>query len=206
MKIIPYLTSPIQTNTYLVFDESTGKGFVVDPGGPCKALLKDIEEEHVELQYVVLTHGHGDHIGGVEEILQMYTGCKLAYGTNEVDMLNGKIDNASAEMFGRDILLNAHLLLNDNDTFEVGNMSFKILETPGHTPGGISLYTEGVVFTGDTLFRQSVGRTDFPGGDFNQLSQSIREKLYTLPDDTVVLPGHMQQSNIGFEKRNNYFV
>lgn len=206
MKIKCYYTGPIQVNTYLCYDEETLEGFVVDPGGPSASLLNDIDENHVSLKYVLLTHGHGDHIGGVEELMARYPDAKLVASHKEMDLLTNKLDNVSREMFGRTIILHPDLLVKEGDMLSIGNISFKVLETPGHTPGGICFYTTGIVFSGDTLFRQSIGRTDFPGGDQRLLFNSIREKLYTLPEDTVVLPGHMGQTDIGFEKRNNYFV
>ena len=206
MKIFPYIAGPIQTNVYLVLDEETKHGFVVDPGAHSDKLLKDINENQVILDYVVLTHAHGDHIGGVEELLELFPEAKLMVGARELPMLNGKLDNSSREICGKDIKLNPDKWLDDDETFTCGNMTFKVIETPGHTPGGICLYSPGVLFSGDTLFRQSVGRTDFPGGDTSKLIASIRNKLFTLPEDTIVLPGHMEATDIGFEKRNNYFV
>ena len=206
MKIFPYIAGAIQTNVYLVLDEETKHGFIVDPGAHSNKLLEDLEKNEVILDYIILTHAHGDHIGGVEELLELYPNAKLMAGLNELPMMNGKIDNSSREICGKNIRLNPDKLLEDQENFSCGNMTFKVIETPGHTPGGICLYAPGVLFSGDTLFRQSVGRTDFPGGDTSKLISSIRNKLFVLPEDTLVLPGHMETTDIGFEKRNNYFV
>lgn len=206
MKIFPYIAGPIQTNLYLAFDEETKHGFVVDPAAHCTKLLEDLKKHEVVLEYIVLTHAHGDHIGGVEELLELYPNAKLLAGVNEVPMMNGMLDNSSREICGKNILLKPDLLLEDGEIIVCGKMSFKVIETPGHTPGGICLYSPGVLFSGDTLFRQSVGRTDFPGGDTAALISSIKNKLFVLPEDTLVLPGHMESTDIGFEKRNNYFV
>ncbi len=178
----------------------------MDPGGPSNQLVSDIKDNKLILKYVFLTHGHGDHIGGVEDLKEKFPQAKLVAGAKEASMLSGALDNVSGELFGRSISLIADISVKENDTLSIGSVNFRVIETPGHTPGGISLYTKGLVFSGDTLFRQSIGRTDFPGGDQRQLFDSIRQKLYTLPEDTVVLPGHMEQTEIGFEKRNNYFV
>ncbi|MCQ2550885.1 MAG: MBL fold metallo-hydrolase [Clostridia bacterium] len=206
MKILSYLAGPIKTNCYLTFDEESLEGFVVDPGAHCQKLLDDITKYGITLKYVVLTHGHGDHIGGVEELLELYPACQLLGGLKEEPLFLGKIDNSSREICGKDLILHCDKLLAEGDEITCGNMCFKVIETPGHTPGGICLYTPGVLFSGDTLFRQSIGRTDFPGGDQVALFKSIREKLYVLPEDTIVLPGHMEETQIGFEKRYNYFV
>ncbi len=206
MKIKCYYTGPLQVNTYLCYDEESLEALVVDPGGPSNQLVSDIKDNKLILKYVFLTHGHGDHIGGVEDLKEKFPQAKLVAGAKEASMLSGALDNVSGELFGRSISLIADISVKENDTLSIGSVNFRVIETPGHTPGGISLYTKGLVFSGDTLFRQSIGRTDFPGGDQRQLFDSIRQKLYTLPEDTVVLPGHMEQTEIGFEKRNNYFV
>ncbi len=206
MKLKCYYTGPLQVNTYLCYDEESLEALVVDPGGPSNQLVSDIKDNKLILKYVFLTHGHGDHIGGVEDLKEKFPQAKLVAGAKEASMLSGALDNVSGELFGRSISLIADISVKENDTLSIGSVNFRVIETPGHTPGGISLYTKGLVFSGDTLFRQSIGRTDFPGGDQRQLFDSIRQKLYTLPEDTVVLPGHMEQTEIGFEKRNNYFV
>lgn len=206
MKIKCYYTGPLQVNTYLCYDEESLEALVVDPGGPSNQLVSDIKDNKLILKYVFLTHGHGDHIGGVEDLKEKFPQAMLVAGAKEASMLSGALDNVSGELFGRSISLIADISVKENDTLSIGSVNFRVIETPGHTPGGISLYTKGLVFSGDTLFRQSIGRTDFPGGDQRQLFDSIRQKLYTLPEDTVVLPGHMEQTEIGFEKRNNYFV
>jgi glyoxylase-like metal-dependent hydrolase (beta-lactamase superfamily II) len=202
----------------LIWDEASLEAALIDPGAASQKVEEDISANGLDLKYVLLTHGHGDHIGGVEQALAAHPSAVLAAGEGEAGLLADAIWNASRDILGRSMTLTAELLLKEGDEVRLGELSLKVLETPGHTPGGISFYTtawdpglaegpySGTVFTGDALFRASVGRTDFRGGDFVQLEDSIRRKLFTLPNDTLVLPGHMGATTIGYERAHNPFV
>ena len=205
MEIFKYLTGPIQVNTYLAFDESK-KGFIVDPGGYDSSLTRKAKAENVDIQYIILTHGHGDHIGGVEDFIKEFPMAKIVAYKEEKEMLESPSLNVSAELFGRDITVKADIFVSDNETLTVGNTQLTFIHTPGHTKGGMSIVTDGYVFSGDTLFQASIGRTDFYGGDFNEIIKSIKERLFALPDDTMVLPGHMGETTIKYEKEHNPFV
>lgn len=204
MTVFRYITGPIDVNTYLVFDE-TGCGFVVDPGGSCPELAADIKNKGIDVKYIILTHAHADHIGGVGEIKAL-TGAKVLLHRDDEEMLEDPMLNSSTEFFGRSISLKADGFVDEDTVLNVGNMTLRFLHTPGHTKGGISIVTYGAVFSGDTLFRASIGRSDFYGGDEAELISSIRDKLFKLPDDTVVYTGHLQPTTIAFEKRYNPFV
>lgn len=206
MKITKYMTGPIQVNTYLVYDEETKKGFIVDPGGYEPRITAQIKDEAVELQYIILTHGHGDHIGGVEAFKKDFPAAKIVALRAEDKMLHDPEANCSIEMFRKAIMIDAEIQVEDGDLLEVGNMELKFIATPGHTEGGMCIYTGKTLFSGDTLFCRSIGRTDFTGGNFSDIINSIKTKLFILPDDTVVLPGHMGKTTIGEEKRGNPFV
>lgn len=206
MKILHYETGPIFVNTYVVYDEETKDCFIVDPGGYRQEITDKINELELKPLYIVLTHGHGDHIGGVFRFRKEFPEIKVVANRNEVDLLEDPMKNDSSGIFGRDISVTPDILTDDMDTLKVGNMELLFIFTPGHTPGGQSILVDGHLFAGDTLFRFSVGRTDFWGGSFPQLKKSIVEKLFTLPDDTVVLPGHMGFTTIGDEKKYNPFV
>lgn len=206
MIIEKYLTGSLQVNTYLVVDEVTKKGFLVDPGGFSHKIADEILKKGYMLEYIILTHGHGDHIGGVEEFVKLYKNAKIVSSELEKDMLMNPALNFSRETCGRSIEITPDITVNDNDTLTVGNLKLKFIITPGHTVGGMSILVGKFLFSGDTLFQQSIGRTDFPGGSFDEIKASIRNKLFLLPEDTQVLPGHMGPTTIGFEMRNNPFV
>jgi glyoxylase-like metal-dependent hydrolase (beta-lactamase superfamily II) len=225
MKIQNYDSGMIGTNCYLVWDEDSGEAMIVDPGGYVPQIDEAVIAEGLTVKYIVLTHGHGDHTGGVADFQAKYPAALLAAGEKEADMLADARRNLSRDFAGAPISYHPGLLLKEGDELLLGTVPFLVFETPGHTPGGISLYTadgsafaqtgqgagaegqiSGVAITGDTLFQGSIGRTDLPGGDYRTLEDSIRTKLYTLPEDTAVLPGHMGATTIGYEVRHNPFV
>lgn len=206
MKIKKYLTGIVTVNTYLVYDEDTKEGFIVDPGAYCPQLTKDAEDEKVDIKYIILTHGHGDHIGGVEGHLRDFPNAKVVAHEAEAEMLANPEYNVSMDCCRREISMSADIYVKEGDTLKVGGIELTFIHTPGHTRGGMSIYTDGYLFSGDTLFRMSIGRTDFYGGDFGEIMDSIKKKLFVFPDDTVVLPGHMGATTIGDEKRGNPFV
>ncbi len=206
MEIKSVQTGSLGVNTYYVRDEKTNIGFLVDPGGFNQRLVKMINDDVCEIKYIVLTHGHGDHIGGVLEFKTLFPDAKIVASIHEKEFLATSSLNMSMDCCGKDLAIEADQWVDDGTQLEVGEMTLKIITTPGHTPGGMCILVDDVLFSGDTLFQQSIGRTDFPGGSFSQLSKSIKEKLFVLEDDIVVYPGHMGSTTIGVEKRSNPFV
>ena len=206
MKIVNIPTGMLQANTYLVCDETSRLGFIVDLGGYSKELKNIIEKNDIQIQYIVLTHGHGDHIGGVQEHLRDFPDAKVVCSRAEEKMLLDPELNEAHHFGPEKVSFKPDILVDDGDTLTVGNMTMKFIMTPGHTEGGMCILVDDVLFSGDTLFCRSIGRTDLAGGDFRTIMESIKKKRFLLPDETQVLPGHMGPTTIGFEKENNPFV
>lgn len=207
MRITNLPSGALQANTYLAVDEKTNEGFIVDPGGYNKVLTKEVRDNDVKIKYIILTHGHSDHICGVNEHKAEFPDAKIVAYKDEEAMLENPNLNQSPG-FGVPYSTKADILVSDGNELKVGDVTLKFIHTPGHTEGGMCIYVKEAkaLFSGDTLFRQSIGRTDFPGGSYKEIMDSIRKKLFLLPDDTNVFPGHMGTTSIGFEKENNPFV
>lgn len=202
MKITSFACSPYQTNSYLVVDEETNKGFIVDPGGYVPQMTETIKGEGTTIDYIIITHGHSDHVAGLDDYKKDFPEAKVVVYVDEAPMVTGRTE------FGNTVATVPDTLVNDEDQMAFAGMTLQFKHTPGHTPGGMCVFIPEahVLFSGDTLFRQSIGRTDFPGGSYREIDKSIKTKLYTLPEDTQVFPGHMGPTTIGFEKENNPFV
>ena len=192
------------SNCFIVGDEETKEGLIIDPGADASAILKTVKSLGLRIKFIVLTHSHMDHIGALAEVKQD-TGAPVAIHQEEAESLRRPQFRIMVAPFSK-TPPPPDIILKEGDTIAIGKISFRVLHTPGHTPGGISLYTKGIVFTGDTLFNFGIGRADFPGSNYEQELESIAEKLMTLPDNTTVCPGHGPDSTIGVERRGNPFL
>ena len=196
---------PIMANCFIAGCEDTHEAVVIDPGDEADRILLSLAESKLKVKYILNTHGHFDHVAANKKMKDA-TGADLIIHALDASMLSQI--SASATMWGlsADDSPPPDQTVEEGDIINFGNLSLKVIHTPGHTQGGISFYVDDCVFVGDTLFAGSIGRTDFPGGNFETLIASIREKLFRLADDTRVLTGHGPETTIGSEKQYNPFA
>jgi len=197
------------TFCYLVGDESSKTCALVDPAFETDRILCEADKLGYKITHIINTHGHSDHTAG-NEAIKAATGAELLIHAADAGRLGKLLNSAFSRILGGKGSPRADVLLQDNDVIPIGAVGLKVLHTPGHTPGSVCLYTEGHIFTGDTLFVRAVGRTDLPGGSLKQLINSIHEKIYTLPGHTQVWPGHdygpTPSSTVQLEKDINPFT
>ena len=207
MKILNFVLGMVGTNCYLVVNEEEKQCILIDPAVYSGEIAEQIRREGLDLRAILLTHGHFDHIMGIDGFRKEFPEIPVYAHREEEALLKDASMNASLE-FGRQYTFSGAAYAEDGDVLDLAGMQFQVIHTPGHTIGGGCYYLqeEKVLFSGDTLFRESIGRTDFPTGNGGQLMRSIREKLFTLPEETAVYPGHMERTTIGDEKKYNpYF-
>lgn len=201
LNVEKFEVGPLATNCYLVWEPVSREAVLIDPGAYDPAVTELIRKERLNVACTVNTHGHADHIMGNADFGYPV----FIHELDEQCLRNGMKSLAFFE--GVNVKpVRASKLLKDGDRISVGSAEMEVLHTPGHTPGGISLRCGDLLFSGDTLFLEGVGRTDLPGGNSDVLERSIRERLFTLPDSVRVFPGHGPETTIGFEKRNNPFL
>ena len=194
-------------NCWFLVNEDRKEALVFDPGDEAERIRSYAEQKGWKIAGILLTHGHADHMGGAEELKRLTEAEIYALAEEEPLLKNGKT-NLSVYIMRRVITMEADEYVRDGQELTLSGIRLKVLRTPGHTPGGCCFYCEeaGCVFAGDTLFQGSVGRSDFPGGSMSELVRSVKEKLFLLPDDTKVYPGHGEETTIAFEKQYNPFV
>lgn len=195
------------TNTYYVYDDETKRGLIIDPAGDPVRIIERVARLQIIVEGILITHGHFDHVLALDEVRERFN-VKAYIGNTEKAVLEDPEANLTSGFMGEGRTFSADVYLKDGEEFEAGGFRIKAFEVPGHTIGGMCYYfmDEGVLFSGDTLFCESVGRSDFKGGSTFALIASIKEKLYTLPDDVKVYPGHSEATTIGHEKKYNPFV
>jgi len=203
MKIYTLPNGPFMVNSYLVVNDK--KGIIIDPGSGVQPLLKKIESEKIEIEAIIATHGHIDHIDGVNIVKKKI---KADFYANNLDSDLISMVQPQAKMFGvpdpGKIIPDRNLPLSGEISF--AGLTLQLLHTPGHSKGSVSIKIDNTVFSGDTLFNFSIGRTDLPGGNYEELISSIKNKIFVFPDDTQVLSGHGPETTVGKEKRVNPFL
>lgn len=210
MRLKNIIVGVIHTNAYLIIDDETNEAAIIDPGFNAEKIIEVIDNSNCNLIYIILTHAHFDHCFEANKIKEKYN-AKIICNKLSKEVADNDDYNQAMSFLHKKLDLNLNdddIYLNDGDEFKVGNLEIKLLHIGGHTIDSSAYYikSEKVVFTGDTLFFESVGRTDLPGGDSNQMYTNIEEKLLSLPNETGVLPGHGSETNIGYEKLNNMFL
>lgn len=203
MKVIQMELGNFATNTYIIYDENLD-AVIIDPAAEAKKIISTIEKNNLKPKFVLLTHGHPDHVGALYELKEKYN-LKVYINEKDQEMLETN-STYFGPMLGLDIKdVKGDFSLKDGQELSLGNLKFKIIETPGHTKGGVCILIENILFSGDTLFLGSMGRTDFPGGNEEEIFSSLK-KLMELPDEIVVLPGHGPKTTIGYERKYNPYV
>ena len=207
MKIDRFVIGPVGTNCYIVRNDDTDECFVTDPAACPLELVGHIRREGLNVKAVLLTHGHFDHIMGLDDFLKEFPVPVYAF-SEEKPLLESAELNSSLGMFGRPYTFSGAEYVSAGQILHIAGFEIRVIHTPGHTAGGCCYYipAENVLISGDTLFRASVGRTDLPTGSMGDLVRSVREKLFVLPEETKVYPGHMEETTIGYEKKYNPFV
>lgn len=197
-----FVVGALEENCYLLFDEATGESAVIDPGADAHIILPFIAKHNLFLRSIIVTHGHGDHIGAVGEIKEQ-TKALIYIHPQDAQALGSSQLNLSYSFDEEIFAPEADRLLQENQEIKIGSAPYQVIYTPGHTLGGICLYGEGRLFSGDTLFLEGIGRSDLPGGNGDLLISMIKEKLFSLPEETLVYSGHGPETTIGWEKQHN---
>lgn len=195
----------MDNNCYILGDDKSKHALLIDAPAEVGTILDMLEEEGLKLKFILLTHSHYDHIRALDELCES-TGAVVMLHTFETDGLNDPTVNLSLYAGCQSPEKTVDRPLQDGDVITLGDIELKVLYTPGHTVGSVCYYTDGMLFSGDTLFHKNVGRCDLPGGDFKIIKQSIKKQLYVLPDDTDVYPGHGRTTTIGYEKNYNEYI
>lgn len=205
MQVQKFTLQILQANCYVVIDDMTGKGIVIDPGDDSESLTEFIQRRGIEISAILNTHGHIDHIGG-NVGLKNFTGAPLMIHQLDEIYLKDSFLNGAAFFGFRFQPHTSDQMLQDGDLLQFGNLKIKVLHTPGHSPGSVCFLMNHSIFTGDFVFRQGIGRWDLPGGSKDDLFKSVQEVFCNLPDDLTVYPGHGEQTTVGFEKEHNPYI
>ncbi len=205
MEILRLAAGIYAANCYIVYSETTREGLIVDPGGDAEDIIRTVDENNIKVVGIILTHGHADHIGGLNDLKKEYD-VDIMIHEADSGMLKDADINLSNSMAMGTVEIEADRLLKDGDKIELGDKEILVIHTPGHTKGGICLKIDDSIITGDTLFQGSIGRTDLYGGDFDSIVDSIKSKIMVYNDEIVLYPGHGAPSTIGYERIRNPYL
>lgn len=198
-----FLKPPIDNNNYLIIDEETNEAALIDCSCFDEEILSEIKKNNLNLKYVLLTHGHFDHITGLNDVSD---NVKILMHKNDMEWINEL--NTYLPMVGMLPMQEPRIdqFISDKEFIKLGNLEIQVIHTPGHTQGGVCYYVNNNLFSGDTIFKEAVGRCDLPGGNFNQIVESIENRIFNLPEDTTIHPGHGRTTTVGWEKEHNQFL
>lgn len=203
-----FIEPPIDNNNYLIIDEESKEAALVDCSAVDSDINEELERQGAKLKYILLTHGHFDHIAGIRPGGNPSSAERPQIVMHKADLGWLEKANQYMPMFGMPSITipKIDIFVQDGDILKLGNMEIKVIHTPGHTQGGVCYLADGKLFSGDTIFREAVGRCDLEGGDFDQIVESIENKIFTLPPETLIYPGHGRMTSVEWEKEHNRFM
>lgn len=205
MQIIKLTLGALDTNCYILYDPETKEAAVIDPADEDVKIIDTIKNYNLKVKYIIVTHAHIDHILALDKVSQ-YTNASLVIHSDDKDALNNDVFNLATFFNAKSPSKKADILVKNGDVLHLGENNLKIIHTPGHNRGSMCIHVDDILISGDTLFNQSIGRTDYYGGNFDTLINSIKKRLFVLDDNTKVYPGHGCETTIGYEINNNPFI